>query len=134
MTRRFVESEESKAHEKEKYNVFVYGTLMRGERAHSFLSGAKYLGEFCLKDFAMYNLGWFPGIRPSSGDTVFGEVYQVDSDMIQRMDHYEGEGTLYRRTSVVVESKAGNLAALVYVYAHEIYGDKIEGGKWNERE
>jgi gamma-glutamylcyclotransferase (GGCT)/AIG2-like uncharacterized protein YtfP len=35
------------------YNIFVYGTLMRGERANSYLSAAKYVGEFRLKDYAL---------------------------------------------------------------------------------
>lgn len=115
-------------------HVFVYGTLMRGERAHSFLSGATYIGEYCLKDYAMYNLGWFPGICPSAGDCVFGELYQVDSKMLSEMDVYEGEGSLYHRTPVIVENGSEKLEALAYVYARKAIGNKIEGGKWNERE
>lgn len=119
--------------EKEKFAVFVYGTLMRGERAHSFLSGAKFIGEYRLDDYAMYNLGWFPGISPSKGDCVFGEVYEVDLETLQEMDVYEGEGHLYHRTRVVVQNETGMNDVFVYVYAQEIFGDKIEGGKWNER-
>ena len=39
---------------KETYNIFVYGTLMQGERAHSYLVDAKFIGEYRLKDYARY--------------------------------------------------------------------------------
>lgn len=134
MTQGYVSIDDSDMeNEGKRFSVFVYGTLMRGERAHSFLSGAKFIGEYRLDDYAMYNLGWFPGIYPSSGDFVFGEVYQVDLGTLQEMDVYEGEGHLYRRTQVAVQNKAGMIDAFVYVYVREIFGDKIEGGKWNER-
>ena len=115
------------------YNIFVYGTLMRGERANSYLSAAKYVGEFRLKDYALYNLGWFPGIRPMSGSCVYGEVYEVSQKMLREMDRYEGEGYLYHRTEVVVDNGSEEVNALAYVYAKEIFGDVIEGGNWKTR-
>lgn len=121
------------AESKKKTNVFVYGTLMRGERAHSYLSNATFLGEYRLQDYALYNLGWFPGIRPKKGSVVYGEVYSVETDMIPEMDRYEGEGSLYHRTTVAVENEDGALDASVYVYAHEIRNGIIEGGSWKAR-
>ena len=112
-------------------NVFVYGTLMRGERAHSFLSDAEYIGEFCLHDYAIYNLGWYPGIRQKKGSVVYGEVYAADDGMLREMDRYEGEGSLYHRTPVTVENENGRIGAVAYVYAQEIHGSEIAGGRWN---
>ena len=112
-------------------NVFVYGTLMRGEGAHSYLAKAEFIGEYRLPDYAIYDLGWYPGIRPKTGCCVYGEVYAVDNRMLQEMDRYEGEGSLYHRMPVVVENETGTLDAVAYVYAREINGQKIEGGRWN---
>lgn len=112
-------------------NVFVYGTLMRGEGAHSYLSKAEFVGEYRLCNYAIYDLGWYPGIRPKKGSIVYGEVYAVDDRMLRDMDRYEGEGSLYHRTPVVVESDSGTVNAVAYVYAREIHGDEIAGGKWN---
>ena len=112
-------------------NVFVYGTLMRGERAHAFLAEAAYLGEYRLRDYAIYNLGRYPGIRPKKGGTVYGEVYAVDGRMLADMDRYEGEGSLYHRTPVTAENDSERIAAVAYVYAQEIRGNEIAGGKWN---
>lgn len=112
-------------------NVFVYGTLMRGERAHSFLADAEYVGEFYLRDYAIYSLGLYPGIRQKKGSVVYGEVYAVDERMLREMDRYEGEGSLYNRTPVTVERDNERIDAVAYVYAQEIHGNEIAGGRWN---
>ena len=62
---------------------------------------------------------------------MYGEVYAVDNRMLAEMDRYEGEGSLYHRTPVVVENETGTVDAVVYVYAREIKGLEIEGGRWN---
>ena len=118
---------------KETYNIFVYGTLMQGERAHSYLADAKFIGEYRLKDYALYNLGWYPGIRPKKDSSVIGEVYEIDAGMLLRMDAYEGEGHLYHRTTVIVENPDGRINTLIYVYAHEIRSGIVEGGDWRRR-
>lgn len=115
-------------------NVFVYGTLMRGERAHAYLSDAVFIGTYCLRDYAIYNLGLYPGIRPKTGSSVYGEVYAVDAKMLQEMDRYEGEGSLYRRTPVTVENEKERIDAVAYVYAREIHGNELAGGRWNPSE
>ncbi len=115
-------------------NVFVCGTLMRGECAHSFLADAKFVGEYCLRDYAIYNLGWYPGICPKQGSIVYGEVYAVDDRMLRETDRYEGEGSLYRRTPVTVENDRERIDAATYVYAQEIHKIEIADGRWNHGE
>ena len=118
---------------KETYNIFVYGTLMQGECAHSYLADAKFIGEYRLKDYALYNLGWYPGIRPKKDSSVIGEVYEIDAGMLLRMDAYEGEGHLYNRKPVVAENENGRIDVQAYVYAREIRSGIIEGGDWRKR-
>ena len=117
----------------DRFVVFVYGTLMRGERAHSFLNGARFLGEYTLADYALYNLGWYPGIRQKAGSRVFGEAYEVDAAMLKEMDRYEGEASLYHRTPVHVQNDDCVIDALAYVYAREISDRLIESGSWKKR-
>ena len=38
--------------------VFVYGTLMKGQRAEHMLAGSDFAGNFQLKGYAMYHLGF----------------------------------------------------------------------------
>ncbi len=55
--------------------VFVYGTLMRGERANAYLQNADFEGEAALRDYAMYDLGSYPGIIVAAGEAVIGELF-----------------------------------------------------------
>ena len=112
-------------------NVFVYGTLMRGERAARMLSEGNYKGEYVLKDYAMYDLGPFPGIKEKPGEKVLGEVFEVSDSVIPQLDAYEGEGDLYKRIPVSVESDKQSLEdVLVYVYLGNCQGEVVRT-KWN---
>lgn len=114
--------------------VFVYGTLMEGEHAHSMLSSSEFGGYFQLKDYAMYDLGGYPGIRPCSGESVLGELYFVNSAMISRMDHYESEGSLYRRTPVTVCAGRNTVRAEAYVYNQDVTGCRKMREVWNAQD
>ena len=98
--------------------VFVYGTLMCGQRASRFLDGCTRFGRYLLRGYAMYDLGRYPGIIEQAGETVVGEVYLVPVERIPKLDAYEGEGSLYHRRTVTVEHDGSCLPAQVYVYAH----------------
>ena len=91
--------------------IFVYGTLMSGQRASGYLDGCALLGRYCLRDYAMYNLGAYPGIVPQEGETVVGEVYCVPADRLPELDAYEGEGSLYHRRAVTVEREGSRVPA-----------------------
>lgn len=110
-------------------NIFVYGTLMNGQPAHHYLENARFLGEFILDQYAIYDLGYYPGIKPDEDHTVIGEVYEIDADMLPVMDRYEGEGSLYDRVEVSVRNESGTVSAYVYVYRGEINGEPMEG-RW----
>lgn len=129
-------------------NLFVYGTLMSGQRAADKMSDGKYLGDYRLDGYAMYNLGRYPGIIPMGGECVYGELYEISEDMIPVLDEYEEEGSLYHRREVMVRAcdwkpefpyvEEGNSEgnrnpnpanetadAIVYVYAKEVVGDVV---------
>ena len=115
----------------DKHNVFVYGTLMRGQKAHCFLEAVEFLGEFVLEGYAIYDLGRYPGIRELPGSRTYGEAYRVDESLIREMDAYEDEGSLYFRRVLEVCGARGTIPAFVYVYAHDVAGEPIPGGRWN---
>ena len=111
--------------------VFVYGTLMQGQRAAHMLAGSQFIGYFQLKDYAMYNLGRYPGIVPCAGELVLGELYLVSDEMLAVMDEYEAEGDLYLRRKVKVWSGQESADAQVYVYNRDITGYEKMQGSWN---
>ena len=112
--------------------VFVYGTLMKKGSASHYMRNADFLGEASLPGYAMYDLGWYPGILPAKDSTVHGEVYLVSRETLQSMDHYEGEGFLYIRQSVPVTSIEGCSEAQVYVYLRPVdEAQRIHSGRWD---
>ena len=113
--------------------VFVYGTLMRGQRAHKFLDGARYVGEYSLSGYLMYNCGSFPGIKKTDNGYVIGEVYEITDEFLPELDMYEGEGSLYEREIVWVKKGSESLRAYVYVYRGEPSGCVMKG-TWGMKE
>lgn len=112
--------------------VFVYGTLMKKGSASRYMREADFLGEAMLPGYAMYDLGWYPGILPGKDSTVHGEVYLVSEEMLKSMDRYEGEGFLYMRKSVPVTGIEGCPEAQVYVYLRPVdEAQRIHSGRWD---
>ena len=111
--------------------VFVYGTLMKDERANWMLSGGEYAGFFQLKDHAMYNLGAYPGIKPCTGESVLGELYFVNDETVVRLDEYEGEGSLYKRETVELDAAHSKFSAEVYIYNRDVTGCQKMREEWN---
>ena len=116
------------------YPVFVYGTLMQGQRANHMLSGARFAGKVQLNDHAMYHLGRYPGIVPCPGETVWGELYYVNAEMLAKMDEYEEEGSLYLRRRVQVLGEDGAYEAQAYLYNRDVTGCPILRRPWNAPE
>lgn len=96
--------------------VFVYGTLIRGQRNHRLLADSDFIGAAELEGFAMYDLDYFPGIQPEAGSRVKGELFRVDEWTLSALDRLEGEGYLYVRQEVIVFQDTTPIRALTYVY------------------
>lgn len=50
--------------------LFVYGTLMKGQRAHNLLENSKYLGKATLKGYRKMGLIYYPGIVKDENSIV----------------------------------------------------------------
>ncbi|BCB61844.1 gamma-glutamylcyclotransferase YtfP [Halomonas sp. A020] len=113
--------------------VAVYGTLKRGHRNHHWLNGADMLGQDCLNEITLYDLGPYPGAKltPSAGVSV--EVYAIDAERLARLDELEdylplapAEG-VYDRT--VLATQYGD--AWCYIYNPTVEATQlIESGEW----
>ena len=115
--------------------VFVYGTLMKNCYNHDyFLKDQKHLGQAVLPGYALYNLGSFPGIIPDSQEIVMGELYEIDREILRRLDILEGNGNLYIRHSAQVQQQDTAIETQVYVCNGQVHQeDKIEfdAQPWN---
>lgn len=83
--------------------LFVYGSLLRGERHHDELEGAFFVGEArTAAGFAIYDLGDYPALVGSKEGVVSGELYAVSETLLAALDAFEGGG--YVRGAVTLES------------------------------
>ena len=118
------------------HRIFVYGTLMAGEYNHDYVSSQKCEGEGIIRGFNLYNIGCYPGIRPSRHPehVVHGEVYLVDDKTLEKVNQMEGEGSLYllQYTDVIMEDRT--VTAGVYVYNDVCKKNRrIHSGYWKQR-
>jgi len=122
--------------------LFVYGTLRKGERADLSKYANKFSVEYLGRDEInglLYHLGAYPGFKriPDSDyssffpreSVVLGEVFLCkDASAGALLDAYEGYPHLYERAQVI--SKEGRLV-WVYCYNGMVSPDQlIETGDW----
>ncbi len=118
------------------FRIFVYGTLMAGESNHGLISSQKCEGEGFICCYDLYDLGYFPGIKPSSHPehVVHGEVYLVDDRTLEKVNQLEGEGSLYLLQNAEVNMGDRTVTAGVYVYNHNCeMNRRIQSGYWKQR-
>ena len=114
-----------------RHTVFVYGTLLRGERNHHFLRKARRLGAWRTPPrFSLWSLGAYPVACPNGHQRLAGEVYRVDQrelgllDLLEEIPHY------YYRTRL--QTPWGQ--AWIYLQSEPPRGaDLLPAGSWRRR-
>lgn len=102
--------------------VFVYGTLMRGNRDHEeYLSEAKFAGNYLAEGFQLFDFGSYPRIIHSEIDKIKGELYIVDSNTLAKIDKLEDVGNLYIRKLISISNDNNEVQeAYTYVYNKDV--------------
>ncbi len=108
--------------------VFVYGSLRRGQSNHSLLDGASFLGVCrTAPRYTMWNLGAYPGVVPGGRDAIVGEVYRIDKRTLARLDELEAYPVLYTRERISTPFGP----AWMYIYqGSNRGGTRIASGDW----
>lgn len=113
------------------YNIFVYGTLRRGEPINFYLGDFEYVGEGKIEGYDMYTTGHFPYIVAGKG-TITGEVYKVKNGLTQlaMLDTIEHG---YVRIPKKIKMDNKELTAYTYIFPGEptSFG-KIFSGDWKD--
>ena len=121
--------------------VFMYGTLMKGESRHNVVektTSGDMVNATCRG--RLLNLGSFPGMIPDADSVVKGELYTFSemSDILRRLDSIEGylgtgrPDSLYTRAIVSVSTPEGSEWAWTYIYNGRD-GSVIDSGDWRHR-
>ena len=113
--------------------LFVYGSLLSGERHNDRLGGAALLGSVLTEArYTLVDLGPYPALLEGGTTSVAGEIYEVDGARLAALDDFEGHPDEYRR--MPVRLVAGGLAeAYVLPRAQAPDGRVIASGNWRAR-
>ena len=108
--------------------VFVYGTLLRGERNHHWMRGAVLLGRASTpRGYSLWSLGQYPVACPFGRGRIRGEVYRLNQAALCRLDVLEEYPRYYRRC--LLQTSLG----LAWIYYQDVPPAKarwLPGGDW----
>ncbi len=112
------------------YNVFVYGSLLKGESNSHLLAGAEFAGPAAtLPEYRLVDLGAYPGVVAGGTAAILGEVYRVPDGLMPRLDELEDHPTVYVRTSVRLADGREALMYLLRPHLAERRKD-VPSGDW----
>ncbi|WP_099363676.1 gamma-glutamylcyclotransferase [Fredinandcohnia onubensis] len=120
-------------------NMFVYGTLRKGEGNAHYLKEATRLAEQCWTNGELYDTGYgYPAVKQSRSSRVYGELYTVTDLELRQIDQLEGfregrENNLYERVEQMVYTDKGPVTAYVYIAGQSnLLNNRIPDGDWKE--
>lgn len=118
-----------------KHLVFVYGTLRRGSAGAMSLRfpDSKFIAEAQVSG-SLYDLGAYPGlILNESGSMVVGEVYEVDDELLKKLDEFEASSN-YLREQFEISFDTQRKLCWTYEPDPEFYSLRtlIASGDWIE--
>ena len=76
-------SNNSKLKIPDKLNLFVYGTLKRGEALNSWLKEAKFIKTAKINGFTLYSLGAYPTAVKRENCFIEGEIYEIEEKALK---------------------------------------------------
>ena len=109
--------------------LFTYGTLMHGRDNHGYMKNSRYIGDAVIRDFGIYELGWYPGIVHESGKTVRGELYCVPPEDFEDIRQLEDDGALYCQEVTDCLWEGCSLKCHTFVYNRGVDGCPAADGE-----
>ena len=111
-----------------RHQVFVYGTLKRGQRNAHFLDSAKYIAEFVTaEEYWMYEFDDFPAVCEQGMHAIHGEIYRVNDTEFKSLDDLEWYPNFYQRIEIATDFGE----AWMYIVKPELcHGRKRLAGRW----
>jgi gamma-glutamylcyclotransferase (GGCT)/AIG2-like uncharacterized protein YtfP len=113
--------------------LFVYDTLLEGEKEHGLLEGAERVGACATEAaFELVDLGALGALIPGGATSVHGELYHVDLAMLVKVDVIRQVPILFDRARVRL---ADGLEAETYVMKPDQARGRrrLHQGDWRKR-
>jgi len=116
----------------EVFRIFVYGSLMRGMSNHRLIMNGHFLQEDATPPYyTLLDLGAFPAVITQGITAVYGELYEVNKDILKNLDTLEGHPQFYRRTPIQL---ASGQHAEIYLLNLKVPPYRvIASGDWRQR-
>lgn len=115
------------------HRVFVYGSLKRDFEHHSVIRGARLVLERATVAGRLYVAGRYPAVVLGGTGRVYGEVYVVTTEQLERLDEFEDVPHLYQRS--VATADDGSEVIVYTMTAEAVRGcPLVASGEWREPE
>ncbi|WOA61166.1 gamma-glutamylcyclotransferase family protein [Bacillus mycoides] len=121
------------------HHVFVYGTLRKEQTNAHYMQGATCIADVAWTYGKLFDTNeGYPAMICSNEEKIYGEVYEVNSDVLQKLDELEeytgnAESDLYDRITQTIYFWDIEIHAYVYVAQdREMLKKVIISGDWVE--
>lgn len=113
--------------------LFVYGSLMQGEREHERLAGAAFVGPVrTMPEYTLVDLGPYPALLENGCVSIVGELYLVDKKQRFSLDVKMECPVLFQRIEVRLED--GSQAETYAMRDEQVRGKRrLAQGDWRSR-
>jgi len=116
-----------------KVRLFVYGTLMSGQRDHAILKDAELLGRSQTEPrYTLVDIDIYAALIDDGKTAVHGELYLIDHMHLARVDGLRQVPHLFQRHSVTLTD--ATTAEAHFMMIEQVRGKRRLGhGNWLER-
>jgi gamma-glutamylcyclotransferase (GGCT)/AIG2-like uncharacterized protein YtfP len=118
---------------REPYLLFVYGSLLEGERDHDLLVSAEHVGPATTPPrYHLVELTQFPALVPGGRLEVIGELYRVSRETLLAIDVRKEVPRLFARERI--ELADGQVAEAYTMRPDQAPGRRrLRNGDWRQR-
>lgn len=116
---------------KEKHIVACYGTLMKDFENHGCLRNSKMIGQGKTADKMIMTASGIPFVsKKKEEDNIHVEVYEVNDDVLYRLDCLEGHPSFYKREVTDINLTDGTKAKAWMYFYDRMNGEVVKDGNY----